>query len=191
MPTDANPTALPRLPMHTTLRNGQAVVLRKIREDDKAGILEAFSLLSDDSRYTRFMAAMHDLPEALLDDVVHPVPGRDCTLAAVAGHAASGHLLGGARYVGLPGRDACEFAVTVLDGWQSTGLGSLLMRTLIELARAAGFGMMEGYVLSANRGMRGLAHRLGFADTVCPDDPTLRVVTLDLRRPSAAAPVKA
>lgn len=192
MPTDANPTALqpnlPQLPMHATLRNGQPVVLRKIREDDKAGILEAFALLSDDSRYTRFMAAMHDLPEALLDNVVHPVPGRDCTLAAVAGDAESGHLVGGARYVGLPGRDACEFAVTVLDGWQSTGLGNLLMRTLIDLARAAGFGTMEGYVLSANRGMRGLAHRLGFADAVCPDDPTLRVVTLDLRHTSPTSP---
>lgn len=183
MQTDATLPAypLPRLPLHLTLRNGQPVVLRTIREDDKAGILEAFGLLSDDSRYTRFMAAMHDLPEALLDNVVHPVPGQDCTLAAVAGTAESGHLVGGARYVGLPKRDACEFAVTVIDGWQSTGLGSVLMRTLIPLAAAAGFATMEGYVLPGNRGMRGLAHRLGFADAAWPDDPTLRVVTLDLR----------
>ncbi|GJG98439.1 GNAT family N-acetyltransferase [Cupriavidus pauculus] len=174
------PSTPPRLPLHTTLRGGQPVVLRKIREDDKAGILEAFALLSEDSRYTRFMAAMHDLPEALLDDVVHPVPGRDCTITAVSGTSEAGHLVGGARYVALPGRDACEFAVTVLDGWHHTGLGRLLMQTLIAHARAAGVGTMEGYVLAANRSMRGLARRLGFSDTVFADDPTLHVVTLVL-----------
>jgi RimJ/RimL family protein N-acetyltransferase len=39
---------------------------------------------------------------------------------------------------------------------------------------------MEGYVLSSNTAMRRLAHRLGFADVPCPDDTTLRVVTLAL-----------
>lgn len=183
MPADTMPRddSLPHLPMQITLRNGQVALIRQIREDDKAGVLEAFGELSPDSRYTRFMAAVKDLPEALLDDVVHPEPGMDCTLAAVAGTEASGHLIGGARYVALPGRDACEFAVTVLDGWQATGLGRVLMQTLIEFARAAGFRTIEGYVLASNSAMRGLAHRLGFVDTPCPDDPTQRVVALSLR----------
>ena len=55
-----------------------------------------------------------------------------------------------------------------------------------SFARAAGFHTMEGYVLASNSGMRGLAHRLGFRDTVSRDDPTLRVVTLDLRAAPAA-----
>ncbi|AZG14517.1 GNAT family N-acetyltransferase [Cupriavidus pauculus] len=179
--TVSHTPTVPYLPMQVILRNGQVIVVRQIREDDKAGVLEAFHALSEDSRYTRFMAAIKDLPDALLDDVVHPEPGSECTLAAVDGTDGVGaHLVGGARYVALPGRDACEFAVTVLDGWQGTGLGRVLLQTLIEFARAAGFGTIEGYVLASNTGMRRLAHRLGFADTPCPDDPSQRVVHLSL-----------
>jgi hypothetical protein len=39
---------------------------------------------------------------------------------------------------------------------------------------------MEGFVLPNNSSMRGLAARLGFADAQCPEDCTLRVVTLEL-----------
>jgi len=173
--------AVPQFPAHVTLRNGAAVTLRSIREDDRSGVLEAFHLLSEASRYTRFMAFMKDLPDALLEDVVHPEPGKDCTLVAVAGTSETGHLVGGSRYVAIPGRPAtCEFAITVIDGWQGTGLGRLLLQTLVDLARADGFHVIEGYVLATNAGMRGLAHRLGFTDTMCPDDPTQRIVQRQL-----------
>ncbi len=182
MPADSAPLpcSVPQLPARVTLRNGQQILLRQIRADDKAGVLDAFQLLSDDSRYTRFMAMVKDLPEALLDHVVHPQPGRECTLVAVANPDQTGELVGGASYTAIAGRDACEFAVTLLDGWHAQGLARVLMQTLIEAARAAGFHLMEGYVLASNTAMRGLAHRLGFTDTICADDATLRVVTLEL-----------
>lgn len=187
-PSPSISESAPRLPLQLALRDGRAVVVRKIREDDKSGVLDAFGLLSPDSRYTRFMAAMKDLPLDLLDAVVHPVPGHDCTLVA---EAANGDLVGGARFTAIPTTptatgNTCEFAVTVLDGWHGTGLARQLMQLLTGFARAAGFHTMEGYVLASNSSMRGLAHRLGFRDTVSRDDPTLRVVTLDLRAAPAA-----
>jgi hypothetical protein len=51
--------------------------------------------------------------------------------------------------------------------------------TLIAIARARGLRRMEGFVLAENTGMRGLAGRLGFADTQCPNDRMLRLVSLD------------
>ncbi len=186
MPADSPPKSglAPQLPAHLTLRNGQHVVLRRIRDDDTDGVLESFALLSEGSRYTRFMAFMKDLPDRLLYDVVHPVPGKECTLVAVAGDSETGHLVGGSRYVAIPGRPkTCEFAITVIDSWQSTGLGRILLQTLVDFARLSDFDAIEGYVLSSNVGMRRLAHRLGFADTVCPDDPTQHIVRLDLKRP--------
>jgi RimJ/RimL family protein N-acetyltransferase len=92
----------------------------------------------------------------------------------------------GARYGSTPGSDACEFAVTLDDGWHGLGLARHAMEALIAIARGRGFGRMEGYVLPSNDAMRGLARRLGFVDRTCPDDPTLRLVTLDLRKQAAA-----
>ena len=67
----------PTLPTCVTLRNGKQALIRAIRPQDKGGILTAFHRLSDDSRYTRFMASMHDLPDALLETAVHPTPVRE------------------------------------------------------------------------------------------------------------------
>jgi RimJ/RimL family protein N-acetyltransferase len=79
-----------------------------------------------------------------------------------------------------PGSDTCEFAVTVADDWHGLGLASRLLRTLIASATARGLHCMEGYVLAANTPMRRLATRLGFVDRRCPDDATLRVMSMSL-----------
>ncbi|GAA0834912.1 GNAT family N-acetyltransferase [Cupriavidus pauculus] len=185
-PAGAAESCAPRLPMRVTLRDGREVLLRAIRDDDRAGVLEAFDLLSADARYTRFMTAMKDLPDSMLEAVVHPV-GHDCTLVAEMTDG-SGDLVGGARYNGIPGSKRCEFAVTLLDGWRANGLARRLMEALIDCARAEGFELMEGYILASNRGMRGLARRLGFKDVASPDDATLRVATLDLRQAPGKPP---
>jgi len=170
----------PTLPTCVTLRNGKQALIREIRPQDKTGVLSAFHRLSEDSRYTRFLASMNELPDALLESAVHPVPKRECALVAVAGTEDGDDLIGGARFNIDPETGCCEFAVTILDGWHGLGLARMLMQILIPMARADGYRTMIGYVLASNTAMRGLAHRLGFKDTMCLDDATLRVVALDL-----------
>lgn len=168
-------------PFNVPLGNGREVLVREITEDDKAGLLAAFNRLSADARYTRFMAAMRELPEAMLEHATHPLVEREFALVALATENKVSSIVAGARYAAAPGSDTCEFAVTVADDWHRLGLASKLLGTLIDIARRRGFRCMEGYVLSSNTGMRRLANRLGFADVPCPDDATLRVVTLALQ----------
>lgn len=168
-------------PFHVTVRDGRELLVREIGERDKAGLLAAFNQLSADARYTRFMAAMGQLPEAMLEQATHPSPEREFALVAIARENDAPAIVGGARYAAAPGSDACEFAVTVSDDWHGLGLASQLLRVLIDVARRRGYRRMDGYVLSSNTAMRRLAKRLGFADTPCPDDATLRVVTLALQ----------
>ncbi|MFS8932336.1 conserved protein of unknown function (plasmid) [Cupriavidus taiwanensis] len=168
-------------PFNVTVRDGRELLVREIGERDKAGLLAAFNQLSADARYTRFMAAMRQLPEAMLEQATHPSPEREFALVAIATENDAPAIVGGARYAAAPGSDACEFAVTVSDDWHGLGLASQLLRVLIDVARRRGYRRMDGYVLSSNTPMRRLAKRLGFADTPCPDDATLRVVTLALQ----------
>lgn len=168
------------LPIMAKLRDGRQVMLREIHAQDKAALQAAFHRLSADSRYTRFMMSMRDLPEAMLEAAMHPVPGREFALVATSGESGAESIVGSARYVGATGSDTCEFAVTVADDWHGLGLARRLLGILIETATAQGFRCMEGYVLAVNTPMRRLAKSLGFVDTQCHGDATLRVVSLSL-----------
>jgi RimJ/RimL family protein N-acetyltransferase len=168
------------LPFLAKLRDGREVMLREIEAQDTEEMAAAFHRLSADSRYTRFMMSMRDLSPVMLEAATHPVPGRDFALVAVSGDGGFETIVAGARYVGAPGSDTCEFAVTVADDWHGLGLASRLLPILIASATAQGLRCMEGYVLAVNTPMRQLAKRLGFVDRQCEDDATLRVVSMSL-----------
>jgi RimJ/RimL family protein N-acetyltransferase len=169
------------LPALVRLRDGRTVLLREIRARDEDELRDAFHRLSADSRYARFMIPLRELPPAVLAAATRPDPRHDLALVAVRGEGGPHQdIVAGARYVGAPGSDTCEFAVTVVDDWHGLGLAQRLLEILIARATARGLRRMEGYVLAANTPMRRLAGRLGFVDRQCKDDATLRVLSLDL-----------
>jgi RimJ/RimL family protein N-acetyltransferase len=169
------------LPMPATLRDGRAVMLREVGAQDEEEILEAFERLSAESRYTRFMIPLRELSPRMLAAATHPVPGRDFAVVAVVSlDGGDEDIVGGARYVGAPGSDSCEFAVTVADDWHGLGLAGRLLELLIANARERGLRCMTGEILAVNTPMRRLAKRLGFSDRPCPDDAALRLVSLSL-----------
>ena len=169
------------LPALARLRDGRTVLLREIRVQDEDELRDAFHRLSADSRYARFMMPVREPSPAMLAAATRPNPDHDLALVAVSGEGGPEQdIVAGARYVGSPGVDTCEFAVTVVDDWHGLGLARRLMEVLIAHAAARGLRCMEGYVLAANTPMRRLAGRLGFMDRQCEDDATLRVVRLSL-----------
>ncbi|MGF6273040.1 RimJ/RimL family protein N-acetyltransferase [Massilia sp. UYP11] len=183
-----DPADRPALPALARLRDGRTVLLREIRAQDEDGLRAAFDRLSADSRYARFMMPLREPSPAMLAAATRPDPRHDLALVAVSGDGGPDqHIVAGARFVGAAGSDSCEFAVAVVDDWQSLGLARRLLESLIAVARTRGLRRMEGFVLAANTPMRRLARRLGFADRGCDDDATLRVVSLDLAGAGAGA----
>lgn len=171
-----------------TLRNGRVVTLRSITTADEAEIRQAFDRLSDDSRYSRFMAVMHELDPATLARGLRPVPGQDFTFVATVPADDGIDIVGAARYLRSHPNDGhlCEFAITLADDWHGSGLGRALMACLIRRARHDGYHEMEGFVIASNRSMLALAHRLGFRVEHDPDDSTtVRVVKALRAEPSA------
>src|SRR5215212_2576868 len=105
-----------------TLRDGRTVTIRAIRADDADAMSAAFDHVSAEARYSRFMAMVKVTP-AMIERAVRPPADRERALVAIAGEGADETIVGGARYV----RDgeACEFAVTITDGWRGAGLASI------------------------------------------------------------------
>jgi acetyltransferase len=108
------------------------------------------------------MAGLRELPPAKLRSLTEIDPARHVALAAMPPGRRPQAWIGVARCIADAGREGCEFALTVADAWQHTGLAGVLMRALMAEARARGFRRMHGEVLANNRPMLTLARQLGF-----------------------------
>jgi RimJ/RimL family protein N-acetyltransferase len=152
------------VPHRIALRSGHQVLVRALRPDDAPGLAAAFEQLSETSRYRRFFTAKPQLSEqtlAFLTDVDHH---DHEALVAVAPD--SGHLIGVARFIRIPGEpDLAEVAVTVIDSWQRRGLGTALLRELAQRAAEESIRHFTAEMLAENKPMLTLARRLGDAET--------------------------
>lgn len=164
-----------------TLRDGRQVTLRAVRPEDRDDVRAAIKRLSAESRYMRFMAPLNELSPQMLERAVNPVPGRELQMVAVGNVGGREAIVGGARCCGgVESGGDCEFALAVADDWQGVGLARRLLQALMRLAGAAGFNSMEGYILSSNKRMLGLARRLGFERVASPEGPTVQLVRREL-----------
>jgi RimJ/RimL family protein N-acetyltransferase len=143
-----------------TLADGVRVVLRHIRADDAAELRRGFERLSSASRYRRFLSPARTLTDEQVRYFTS-VDGID-HVAIVATSADDGSGLGVARFVRLAGDpEAAEVAITVADGAQGKGLGSLLAVTLARAAMERGIRRFRGEVLAGNEVVRRLLEEVG------------------------------
>ncbi|AKJ29319.1 GNAT family N-acetyltransferase [Caldimonas brevitalea] len=167
-------------PVALKLRDGRWVTVRPVRGDDGDALQAAVGRLSLQSRYSRFMTALHTVPDALLESATHPIAEREFALVVTSDDGAGDRIVAGCRFAPAGHDSQCEFAVTVDDAWQGLGLAKQLMLRLIDSAKAYGYRGIEGHVLASNMAMRGLARHLGFRDSPQPGDWTERLVSLAL-----------
>lgn len=85
------------------------------------------------------------------------------------------------RYSADPDHETGEYSVIVRSDLQGHGLGTAMMRLLIEYARTEGLGELTGLVLRENADMLEVATALGFATEAEYDSPGLVKVRLSLR----------
>ncbi len=163
------------------LRDGTPVLVRPIHPHDVELERRFIEGLSPTSRRFRFLDTMRSPSESLLRQLTVIDPSTDAAYVALIGPTGQEREIGVARFSALPdGRD-CEFAVTVSDEWQHKGLGTLLMRRLIDVARARGIETMYSSDAADNRLMREFAEHLHFQHKRDPDDSTLVRYSVDLR----------
>ena len=167
------------LPVRTTLRDGRSATIREIRPDDADGFRAALEQVSAEALHSRFFSAIRPT-QAMIERAVRTHAERERALVAVADEAGAATIVGGGRCISGEDRQSGEFAVMISDGWRGVGLASGIMRALIQDARARGLKRMEGYVLTENRSMLGLARRLGFEVGASEEGPSVKLVRLDL-----------
>ena len=162
---------------HYQLADGSDILIRPIRPED-ASIEQAFVAgLSAQARYFRFMQALHELTPTMLVRFTQIDYDREMALIAVTKDAGEDKEIAVARYITNPDGNSCEFAIVVADAWLRKGIGTQLMRSLIQVAKARGLRSMEGEVLADNRPMLDMARNLEF--TILPDKEDPNVLLLN------------
>ena len=163
-----------------SLRDGRTVHLRAVAPADEAEILQAFERLSEEARYMRFMRIINAPDRERLRAALASFPEAGIGLVATVPADDGLDIVGSAIAVFSADRTSCEFAITVAAGFGGVGLATALMIELIDEARRRGLSEMEGFVLSQNRSMLGLAKRLGFSIAYEPGDASVRICRLTL-----------
>ena len=160
------------------LRDGTRVLIRPIAKHDAVREAAFIESLSPRSRRFRFLGQIArpslDLITRLTDiDYRHEV-----AFAAVEAGNPNEAFIGVSRYSATHDGSSCECAVTVRDDWHHRGLGTLLMKHLIEVARARGILCMYSFDTADNAEMEDLARHLGFTRRIDRKDATLVVHSL-------------
>ena len=149
------------------LRDNTIAILRPIRPEDEPLMIEFHKTLSEQSvrfryfsllkletriaheRLTRICFNDYDREIALVIDYKNPQTARH-------------EILGVGRLSKLHGLDEAEWAIMISDQWQGHGLGTKLLRLLVEIGRKEKLSRIFAHILPDNSVMQHVSKKVGF-----------------------------
>ncbi|MBI5670575.1 MAG: bifunctional acetate--CoA ligase family protein/GNAT family N-acetyltransferase [Chloroflexi bacterium] len=166
------------------MKDGDEVLIRPIRPEDEPLMVKFHETLSERTVYLRYF-----YPMKLSQRIEHERLIRICfidydrEMALVVEntnpHTGEQQIIAAGRLIKIYGTKDAEFAILVSDAYQRQGLGTELLRRLVEVGRQEGIQTIFGTIIGDNVEMRRVAERMGFRVEGLPKDGTMRVA-LDL-----------
>lgn len=167
-----------------SLSGGAHVLIRPINKLDANAERNFIEGLSSDAQRLRFMAQIVHPTDKYIAQLTNLDGINEVALVAVVKDGAAEKIVGVSRYSNDVAQNRCECALAVSDDWHHKGLGTALMKHLIEIARSNRIAAMESVEYAENLAMRTLLHELDFHLRADPHDAQLVIYTLTLS-PSA------
>jgi acetyltransferase len=163
------------------MRDGREVTIRPIRSDDESLMAKFHETLSDRTVYMRYFCSL-----SLKSRVAHERLTRICradgdgevALVAERKDQATGqhYILAVGRLMKLDTGNEAEVAVLVSDQYQKLGLGTELLRRVVQIARDQKLLRVRGELLRDNLAMQVVARKLGFRFRLCLDSPSVTAI---------------
>lgn len=158
------------------LSDGTPLLIRPIRSEDAESEQKFVRELSMQAKQFRFMGTINELSPTMLARFTQIDYGREMALVALTEENGKFAQQGVARYVINGDNTSGEFAIVVSDNHQHQGIGTRLMKALLDAARFHNLQIIEGSVLAQNKGMLQLMDELGFSAMRSPDDRDVYLV---------------
>jgi acetyltransferase len=153
------------------LKNKAPTMIRPIKPEDEPLMVKFHETLSAESVYNRYFAVLK-----LSQRIAHERMTRICfndydreialvaELKGVKKNEAN-KILGVGRLSKQRGTNRAEFSILVSDLWHGQGLGSELLRRLIEIGRAEKLASISGQILADNQAMHHICRAVGLKVT--------------------------
>ncbi|HEY9828466.1 MAG TPA: bifunctional acetate--CoA ligase family protein/GNAT family N-acetyltransferase [Stenomitos sp.] len=165
-----------------TLPDGTSVKIRPIRPEDEPLAVKFHQTLSEQSvffRYFHLMKLSHRIAHERLMRLCFIDYDREMALVAdyTNGETGEHEILAIGRLSKLHGVDEAEFSMLVTDHHQRKGLGTELLRRLINIAKDEGLARVSAQILPENGAMQRVCEKVGFK---LQRSPGLVVATINL-----------
>lgn len=161
-----------------TLRDGRPLHIRALRPQDRDAMLAAVARTGTQSLFRRFFGARRNFSETEISFFINIDFVDHVAIVAEVHEDGKPVIVGGARFIKLDTEKA-EVAFAVIDPYQGQGLGTILMRHIAALARAAGLHELVAEVLPENTPMLRVMEKSGLSMTT-RREPGVVHVTLAL-----------
>lgn len=158
-----------------TLRDGTIVQFRPIHKDDGAKYENITKYLSDKSMYNRFLGVVK-LSDKLVEKFTQLDYSKDMAIVAEITKGEEKHIIGVARIASVEHKTA-EFALTIIDEMQGFGLGKLMTKYILRIAKEMGYRTITARVFETNKAMIKILNQSDFV--LRPEDDSVLVGRLD------------
>lgn len=152
-------------------------LVRPVRPEDYKVFTEFFGQLAPEDVRLRFFSPLRTLPTSLLSRLTHIDYDRDMAFVMFND---KNELVGIANFSSDPNKEKAEYAVLIRSDLKGHGLGTALMKRIVEYAKAYGVKEIHGDVLTENTSMLALCKDLGFEVVAIPGSPEMVVTSLKL-----------
>jgi acetyltransferase len=161
------------------LQDGTSVEIRPIRPEDEPDLIEFHKGLSDTSvryRYFQLLKLSQRVAHERLARLCFIDYDREMALVVVNENRSthSHSIIGIGRLIRMHGVPEAEFAVLVSDSFQRHGLGTEILRRLLEVGRNEGIKVIFAEILPENIGMQRVCTKLGFRLKTLPHEGIVR-----------------
>ncbi len=146
--------------LHQSTREGERVLIRAARPEDAALYRDFLAEVRPEDLRLRFFARIGELSAAEAERLAHLDHAHETAFVAL--DEDTGRMLGLVRLKDELDERTAEFAILVRSRLKGHGLGWLLMRRVIDYAKAKGLRRVYGDVLAENTAMLQMCAELGF-----------------------------
>lgn len=155
------------------MKNGTSVTFRPIRPEDEPLLVKFHQTLSPESVYRRYFSQLkldqRIAHERLVRICFNDYDREMALVVELKQKGAESEILGVGRLSKQTGLQEAEFAMLVSDKWQKQGLGTELLRRLLQVAQTEKLTRVTAEIMADNHGMKTVVNKLGFNVRGIPD----------------------
>jgi len=163
-----------------SLKDGTNVLIRPIRPEDEPQIVELHHKLSERSVRMRYFQPLQldqrTAHERLIRVCFNDYDRELALIVEQRSRQPGSQILAVGRLSKVPGQTSAEFALVIDDDWQHRGLGTELLRRLVQIGKDEKVSAITADILAENLAMQRMCMKLGFALHRRADDNIVNAV---------------